>query len=74
MKVVVINGSPRPRGVVSQMLAHIAESLPAECEKEVFFVGDLTVKPCPGTTVTGLRRHCAGRMRWRSVRPATGAT
>lgn len=48
MKVVVLNGSPRRGGVVSQMLGHVAASLPEGCRVEEVFVHELRVKPCSG--------------------------
>lgn len=48
MRVVVLNGSPRPTGLVSQMLDRIAENLPPGCETQRVFVHGLTVKPCTG--------------------------
>ena len=48
MKIVVLNGSPRRGGVVSQMLGHVAAHLPEQCRAEEFFVHDLQVKPCAG--------------------------
>ena len=48
MKVVVINGSPRRDGLVSQMLGHVAGALPEGCEVEMLFVRDMQVRPCTG--------------------------
>ena len=48
MKVVVLNGSPRRGGVVSQLLGHVAANLPEGCRVEEIFVHDLRVKPCSG--------------------------
>lgn len=48
MKVVVINGSPRRDGLVSQMLGHVAGALPEGCEVETLFVRDMQVRPCTG--------------------------
>lgn len=45
---VVINGSPRRDGLVSQMLSHVAAGLPRDCEVESLFVHDMQVKPCIG--------------------------
>ena len=41
MKVLVLNGSPRRNGLVSQMLEHIAGNLPETCDVERIFVHDL---------------------------------
>lgn len=48
MKVLIINGSPRRDGLVSQMLSRVADSLPEGCEAEPFFVRELKVAPCTG--------------------------
>lgn len=48
MEVVVLNGSPRRGGAVSQMLRHVAANLPEECRVEEIFVHDLRVRPCSG--------------------------
>lgn len=48
MKVLLVNGSPRPDGLVSQMLERVAASLGEGWEKEVFAVRDRTVRPCVG--------------------------
>lgn len=48
MKVVVLNGSPRRKGLVSQMLGHIVAGLPEGCDVEEVFVHDLTIRPCTG--------------------------
>ena len=48
MKVVVINGSPRRGGVVSQMLGHVVAALPQDCTVESLTVCDLRVRPCTG--------------------------
>lgn len=48
MEVVVLNGSPRRGGAVSQMLGHVAANLPEECRVEEIFVHDLRVRPCSG--------------------------
>ena len=56
MKIVVLNGSPRRGGVVSQMLGHVAAHLPEQCRAEEFFVHDLQVKPC---TLRAPGRRCA---------------
>lgn len=48
MKVLVLNGSPRRGGAVSQMLDRIVENLGEACEVEYVFVGELAMKPCTG--------------------------
>lgn len=59
MKVLVINGSPRRSGRVSQMLDLIARNLPATCEVERIFVHDLVVKPCTGCMACRSGLRCA---------------
>lgn len=48
MNVVVINGSPRRDGLVSQMLGHVADALPPGTAVETLFVRDMQVRPCVG--------------------------
>lgn len=59
MKVLVLNGSPRHNGLVSQMLEHIAGSLPETCDVERIFVHDLTVRPCTGCMSCRSKLRCA---------------
>lgn len=59
MKVLVLNGSPRRNGLVSQMLEHIAGSLPETCDVERIFVHDLTVRPCTGCMSCRSKLCCA---------------
>lgn len=59
MKVVVLNGSPRREGLVSQMLEHVAGNLPASCDVVRIFVHDLRVKPCTGCMSCRSRLRCA---------------
>lgn len=47
-KVLVLNGSPRRNGLVSQMLGIIVDNLPESCEVENLFVRDLKIRPCTG--------------------------
>ena len=58
MKVLVINGSPRRKGLVSQMLNHIADNLPESCDVERIFVHDLKLKPCTGCMVCRSKLRC----------------
>ena len=59
MKVLVLNGSPRRNGLVSQMLEHIAGNLPETCDVERIFVHDLTVRPCTGCMSCRSKLRCA---------------
>jgi NAD(P)H-dependent FMN reductase len=47
-KVLILNGSPRREGLISQMLALISEDIDKEYEQETFFVNSLNIKPCIG--------------------------
>lgn len=58
MKVLVINGSPRRKGLVSQMLDRIAADLPPTCEVVHVFVHELVVKPCTGCMACRSRQRC----------------
>lgn len=46
--ILILNGSPRRTGLVSQMLGLVAENLPPECEVETLFVHDMQIRPCVG--------------------------
>ena len=59
MKSVVLNGSPRRGGVVSQMLGHVAKNLPDGCRVEELFVHDLHVRPCTGCMRCRTSGRCA---------------
>lgn len=48
MNVLILDGSPRKNGLVSQMLRHVAEGLPQTCVAEYVRVYELAVKPCTG--------------------------
>ncbi len=58
MKVLVLNGSPRRNGLVSQMLGHIAENLPQGCETEYCFVHDLQFRACTGCMACRSKLRC----------------
>jgi len=69
MKVVVINGSPRRGGVVSQMLGHVVAALPQDCTVESLTVCDLRVRPCTGCMrCRSLGRVVVGRSSSRASR------
>ena len=59
MNILIINGSPRKRGLVSQMLDIMRE----EAEKrgntvEMVYTNDLTVKPCTGCMACRTKEKC----------------
>ena len=59
MNILIINGSPRKKGLISQMLGIMQE----EAEKrgdtvEMVYTNDLTVKPCTGCMVCRTKRKC----------------
>ena len=58
MKVLVLDGSPRKNGLVSQMLGHIVEELPEACDVEYVRVHSLSVKPCTGCMSCRTKRQC----------------
>ena len=57
--VLILNGSPRRGGLVSQMLDWIGRSLPVECRVTHVFVSDLRVKPCVGCMKCRSTGRCA---------------
>lgn len=56
--ILILNGSPRCTGLVSQMLGLVAENLPPGCEVETLFVHDMQVRPCIGCMKCRSLGHC----------------
>ena len=59
MNILIINGSPRKKGMISQMLGIMQE----EAEKrgdtvETVYTNDLTVRPCTGCMVCRTKEKC----------------
>ena len=59
MNILIINGSPRKKGLISQMLSIMQE----EAEKhgdtvEMVYTNDLTVKPCTGCMACRKKEKC----------------
>ena len=59
MNILIINGSPRKKGLISQMLGIMQE----EAEKrgdtvEMVYTNDLTVKPCTGCMACRTKGKC----------------
>ena len=59
MNILIINGSPRKKGLISQMLGIMQE----EAEKrgdtvEMVYTNDLTVKPCTGCMACRTKEKC----------------
>jgi len=59
MNILIINGSPRKKGLISQMLGIMQE----EAEKrgdtvETVYTNDLTVKPCIGCMACRTKKKC----------------
>ena len=59
MNILIINGSPRKKGLISQMLGIMRE----EAEKrddtvEMVYTNDLTVKPCIGCMACRTKEKC----------------
>lgn len=58
MRVLVLDGSPRKNGLVSQMLGHIAGGLSETCDVEYVRVHELVVKPCTGCMSCRSKQQC----------------
>lgn len=58
MKVLVLNGSPRRDGLVSQMLGHLVGNLPEGCRAEYSFVHDLKFRACTGCMACRSKGRC----------------
>lgn len=58
MKILVLNGSPRRNGLVSQMLGHAVEGVSDECETTFCFVHDLNFRACTGCMACRTEQRC----------------
>ena len=59
MKILVINGSPRKKGLVSQMLSIMQEEAEKRGDKvETVFTNDLSIKPCIGCMTCRTKENC----------------
>ena len=59
MKILIINGNPRKKGLISQMLGIMSQ----ESEKrgdtvKMVYTNDLTVKPCTGCMACRTKEKC----------------
>ena len=59
MKLLIINGSPRKKGLISQML-HIfhEQAITTGIEVTEVYANDLQIKPCMGCMACRSKRHC----------------
>ena len=59
MKLLIINGSPRKKGLISQMLRIFHEqAIASGIEVTEVYANDLQIKPCMGCMVCRSKRHC----------------
>lgn len=59
MKILILNGSPRPQGNIAQMLdAMKSEAMSLGHEVTMMRVSDMAVKPCMGCMACRVRRRC----------------
>ena len=59
MKVLLINGSPRKKGLISQMLRVFHEqAIATGVEVTEVYANDLQIKPCMGCMACRSKRHC----------------
>ena len=60
MKILIINGSPRKKGLISQMLDIMRQEAEQRGDEvQVVYTNDLTVKPCPGCMVCRTKLKCS---------------
>ena len=60
MRILILNGSPRKKGLVSQMLGIMKEEAERKGnEVELIAANDLQVKPCIGCMVCRTKSACA---------------
>lgn len=59
MKLLIINGSPRKKGLISQMLRIFHEqAINSGIEVSEVYANDLQIKPCMGCMVCRSKQHC----------------
>lgn len=59
MKLLIINGSPRQKGLISQMLRIFHEqAIATGVEVTEVYANDLQIKPCMGCMACRSKRHC----------------
>ena len=59
MKLLIINGSPRKKGLISQMLRVFHEqAIATGIEVTEVYANDLQIKPCMGCMACRSKRHC----------------
>ena len=59
MKLLIINGSPRKKGLISQMLRIFHEqAIATGVEVSEVYANDLQIKPCMGCMACRSKRHC----------------
>lgn len=59
MKLLIINGSPRKKGLISQMLRIFHEqAIATSVEVTEVYANDLQIKPCMGCMACRSKRHC----------------
>ena len=59
MKLLIINGSPRKKGLISQMLRVFHEqAINSGIEVSEVYANDLQIKPCMGCMACRSKRHC----------------
>ena len=60
MKILIINGSPRKKGLISQMLGIMRQEAEQRGDEvQVVYTNDLTVKPCTGCMACRTKLKCS---------------
>ena len=60
MNILIINGSPRKKGLISQMLDIIRESAESRGDQmQTIYTNDLNIKPCIGCMVCRTKLKCS---------------
>ena len=60
MKILIVNGSPRKKGLISQMLDIMRQEAEQRGDEvQVVYTNDLTVKPCTGCMVCRTKLKCS---------------
>ena len=60
MKILIINGSPKKKGMISQMLGIMQDEAEQRGDTvQMVYTNDLTIKPCVGCMACRTKQKCA---------------
>jgi len=58
MHILVVNGSPKKKGTISQLINYLIEDLPTNTRVDMLFSAEMNIAPCKGCYVCTQRSGC----------------